>query len=152
VRPEVDWASLDWERSDREIAAETGRDRKTVARRRRRVDAGDVSDSPEARGRRASYDAVPWDAADWRRPDEEIARALGCHVRSVRRRRGQLHPAPAPDGAVKRKLPWSAVDWSMSDHYIAGWSGRHVAVVARMRASPYRAASGPRRTADDYGW
>lgn len=78
-RPQIEWASLDWHKSNCDLARELRVSCETVARQRR-LQAG-----PQ----RSSIDWTRGDAMLGRYPDAVVAASLGCSTKSVERRRQQ---------------------------------------------------------------
>lgn len=104
------WASLDWTRTDTDLATVAGCSRQLVARARRRLGAARPN-LPKER------DPAFWAAVDWSKTSTVIANEVNVSprvVRDWRRRLGRPFPdrTPAPPAPG---MTWSEVDWTRSN-------------------------------------
>jgi DNA repair protein RadD len=125
----VDWAAVDWARTDVAIARDLGCNGDTVrVERKRRGIAPTVTCVHVA--------PKTWHAVDWTRSDSAIARDLGCTAPTVGRERKRRGIAPTVTRVHVAPKTWGAVDWTRSDRAIArdlGCNGSTVRVERKRR-------------------
>ena len=83
-----EWAALDWNRTAREIALETGMNPSRVYFYAKRLGKTLVRPTPQARaGQTLSYTVIDWSNVDWGLSNTQLARVLGCSRERVRQKR-----------------------------------------------------------------
>ncbi|GEM_PF-4531175 len=85
-----DWASVDWTRSNREIAERLGVGPRTVAFRRSRLRSRGLDVPPSPRRTWTGRAPTSWDGVDWSQPNGVIAGQLGVAEATVETARGRL--------------------------------------------------------------
>ena len=85
-----DWNSVDWTRSNHEIAAFSGMSYLTVSAKRRSLGL-----PPTRSWWHSKYSDYPWDSLDWSQSNNELSRQTGIPIGSVRRYR-MTHNKPKP--------------------------------------------------------
>lgn len=78
------WKALDWSKTNRQLAAETGFCLDTVRRRRKLLNERKATSYPNARR--------DWESVDWSKRNRTMARELGCKESAVARRRNRMAP------------------------------------------------------------
>lgn len=143
------WASLDWTRTDTDLAREACCSRQLVARARRRLGAPRPNPPKER-------DPSFWHGVDWSKSSSEIAAEVNVSARVVRdwrRRLGQPFPERAPTPPAPG-MTWSEVDWTRSNRALRLAYGVSKQTIAARRATyapePLRVrASGRPRSVPD---
>lgn len=90
-RKGFDWNSVDWTRSNREIAEPSGLSYLTVAIKRRSLGI-----EPTRRWQHSKYSDYPWETVDWSKSNNELSRRTGLGIGVIRNYRIKLGK-PKPD-------------------------------------------------------
>lgn len=161
MKHSIDWATIDWSKTNKQLAEELGMSQRNVAYHR--------NGNHERQLKRASW-RIDWTGVDWSKPDAILAEELSCTaaaVSSARNRFGVSEPSgPTPtrkmmragsyvsNGEVVRIRRSEEGKWRLTPRSGSGPSGntcRDVAVYQRPRALE---AETPKRmaTSSVVGW
>lgn len=120
-----DWASVDWTRDIKDIAASLGCSVNTAYLRRSQLTQRDHST-----GRPLVHE---WNRIDWRRSTKDIADELMLPIKQVGEARRIWATDELKTLRVWHAKDWESVDWSLPPETIAKSLGCHVMTVYRHR-------------------